>query len=321
MVEDNSNAGKIDPELKPFLCSTCGKGFSKNSNLIQHERIHTGEKPYPCTLCGSTFRQMGNLTKHMRSHENSHLRWNRTTTEKPFKCGCEGCDRSFTANSSLQLHIKQAHPDIGDELFQYRCHYDNCAMGFHRKVDLKGHLATVQHDSLPPKKIAVKRVVSLICHHPNCNSVFNDKASYHAHINSFNPTVLAENETLKSHVEDLLIAIDSIIVKNKSSNITMSLDTVNKIYEVKEHLASVKPASVKQKDLKSKDSNSRASKRNRNGSQKSTSEVVEPESVMIHKIDRNSNQIIFMETDSVKAKETQGPSLAHISWPFFKNSI
>ncbi|XP_054585789.1 zinc finger protein 445 [Eptesicus fuscus] len=53
---------------KCHKCSTCGKVFSKTSQLISHRRFHTRERPFKCTKCGKTFRWASNLARHMKGH-------------------------------------------------------------------------------------------------------------------------------------------------------------------------------------------------------------------------------------------------------------
>ncbi|XP_069606607.1 zinc finger protein OZF-like [Ranitomeya imitator] len=79
---------------KPFSCSECGKYFAKKSNLVAHERNHTGEKPFSCSECGKCFTQKSNLLVHQRSH----------AREKPFSCS--ECGKCFTEKSSLARHQK-----------------------------------------------------------------------------------------------------------------------------------------------------------------------------------------------------------------------
>lgn len=53
---------------QPYICQTCGRGFSQSSALTKHKRTHTGEKPYICQTCGKGFSTSGALIRHKYSH-------------------------------------------------------------------------------------------------------------------------------------------------------------------------------------------------------------------------------------------------------------
>jgi uncharacterized Zn-finger protein len=90
-----------------FVCQqqNCGKLFLHQSELNKHTRVHTGETPFTCNVCSKSFTQSGNLTKHLKSHENEELKWDRTTSSKPFPCTHFDCMKSYTSKTSLQSHL------------------------------------------------------------------------------------------------------------------------------------------------------------------------------------------------------------------------
>ena len=65
-------------------CRFCPKEFKKHSQLVRHERIHTGDKPFKCDTCSQAFNQKNSLEIHRRTH----------TGDKPHKC--DVCQMGFT---------------------------------------------------------------------------------------------------------------------------------------------------------------------------------------------------------------------------------
>lgn len=62
----NVHIRTVHQKEKRHRCSDCGKQFSNTSNLISHQRIHTGAKPFACDACGARFNQSSALARHSK---------------------------------------------------------------------------------------------------------------------------------------------------------------------------------------------------------------------------------------------------------------
>ncbi|XP_051882867.1 zinc finger protein ZFP2-like [Pristis pectinata] len=87
----------VHSEERPFPCSVCGREFTNSFNLQRHQQVHAGERPFTCPQCGKGFTCSTQLLIHQRVH----------TGEKWFICTECGKEFTQTVNLHQRMHLRE----------------------------------------------------------------------------------------------------------------------------------------------------------------------------------------------------------------------
>ncbi|XP_047245344.1 zinc finger protein 142-like isoform X1 [Girardinichthys multiradiatus] len=102
LPETKDDVPQAHSRQRSLTCETCGKVFTRTSDVRRHQITHTGERPFHCSRCDRTFQHSWDLAKHESKHHGVPI---------SFSCGL--CGGSFANLRGLTLHHKKSHSEEG----------------------------------------------------------------------------------------------------------------------------------------------------------------------------------------------------------------
>ena len=83
-------------ETGRLQCGFCERTFYLKTQLLYHQRAHTGERPFKCKDCDKSFRINSELSKHIRR-----------VHEKERRFQCDICFKRFFYRNELKVHQRK----------------------------------------------------------------------------------------------------------------------------------------------------------------------------------------------------------------------
>ncbi|XP_077355479.1 uncharacterized protein LOC144003276 isoform X2 [Festucalex cinctus] len=99
---DGGGSESPPPSKKSLTCETCGRTFTRTSDVRRHQMTHTGERPYRCSRCERTFQHSWDLAKH-------ESKWHAASVSFT----CPPCGATFANLRALTAHHKSCRSDGG----------------------------------------------------------------------------------------------------------------------------------------------------------------------------------------------------------------